>query len=429
MLDLLTPDWLPRLAVANRLIVGFSGGLDSTVLLHWLAQQPNVQKKITVIHVNHGLSQHALAWEEHCQRICQAMGVSFIAERVLLDLRANVEEGARTARYAVFQSLLQVGDLLLLGHHLDDQAETVLLQLFRGAGVDGLSAMRPIKPFAAAQLARPLLSCSRQKLASYAAHHQLQWIEDDSNADSTYSRNFLRHEIMPLLRTRWPGVAGNLARTGRHCQQAQELLDDMARQDGLDISKATLSITQLISLTAPRIINVLRAWLRYHAIRLPDTATLNRLLTEVIFARQDANPLVSFGGYCVRRYQQTMYLLSQEDDSQIGTCAQAWSSFPEPLLLHNGLGLITPIPSHHGLVIEQAANLEIRYRQGGESLYWHGQSKSLKKLFQDWQIPTWLRTRIPLLYVDGELAAVIDYAISDHFYQSNVASYQFAKDV
>jgi tRNA(Ile)-lysidine synthase len=418
---MLYAEYLTCFKEAKRLLIGFSGGLDSSVLLHSLGTHPELKKKVIAIHVNHGLSAYAESWETHCQIQCDALGIPLVIARVVVDARANVEEGARLARYDLFQSLIQVGDCLLLGHHHDDQAETLLLHLFRGAGLDGLAAMQATKPFGLGQLYRPFLSHTRQDLERYAAEHHLRWVEDDSNANRQYSRNFLRQDVIPLLQSRWPGVLTNLTRTASHCQQARQLVDELASMDSPDLSRATLSLTGLKTLSWARISNVLRAWFKNNAVLLPNTATLNRILSEVIRAREDANPIVSWGNYCVRRYQETLYLLdtSQSDETPI-ICD--WASFPEPIDLGKGFGVIKADLSNEGLVIPPGAKLQVRFRQGGETLVWHGQKKSLKKLFQEWKVPTWLRSRIPLLYCDNELAAVVGYAMSDQFYRRTVNS-------
>lgn len=206
-------------------------------------------------------------------------------------------------------------DCLLLGHHMDDQAETVLLQLFRGAGVDGLAAMSELSAFGPGEIARPFLSHSREQLEHYAVQHQISWIEDESNQDVNYSRNYLRHQIIPLLKRKWTGVAGNIARTALHCQQAKRNLDVLAAQDALapenpnSLTQNSLLITPLKELNRDRMANVLRMWLKNNRVQLPSTVTFERLIDEMIFARSDAIPQVSWGDVTVRRYQDHLYLV------------------------------------------------------------------------------------------------------------------------
>ncbi|WP_199739266.1 tRNA lysidine(34) synthetase TilS [Legionella qingyii] len=420
MKPLLSAEWFSRLSHFNKLIVGFSGGLDSTVLLHVLASHPALLAKLVAVHVNHGISANASLWQVHCQQFCQDLSISLITQSVQFDRSANVEEGARIARYAVFSSLMAEQDCLILGHHLDDQAETVLLQLFRGAGIDGLAAMSDFSQLEIGTIARPFLNHSREQLKHYADVHQLSWIEDESNQDISYSRNYLRQQIIPLLQRKWPGVVGNIARTALHCQQAKRNLDILASQDMvLEDNKEALTnnilfISPLNKLSRDRIANVLRVWLKNNQVQLPSTATFGRLIDEVIFAGLDAVPEVSWGEVTVRRYQKYLYL----DKKNIGTLISSveWSSFPLPLLLPDvGINLLAK-KNRQGLVIPPDTKIFVRFRQGGEEFFWHGQTKRLKKLFQEWGIPPWLREQVPLVYFNDKLAAVVGYAMSDLFF-------------
>lgn len=415
--SLLDADWLEQLGRYNKLFVGFSGGLDSTVLLDCLAAQPLLANKLTAVHINHGLSLNALDWQNHCQLFCNERHIPFIAKQVEFERQANIEAHARKARYKAFEGLIGADDCLILGHHRNDQAETLLLQLFRGAGIDGLAAIASVKKFAQGHLVRPLLEYSRQTLERYAKSHQLQWIEDESNQDISFSRNYLRHQIMPLVRLRWPALVTNLVRTASHCQEAQANLDDLAKIDcpALNFNTTNLPLRPLLSLKPARITNVLRFWFRSNKVRLPSTATFNRLISEVIQASSDANPQVSWDDICVRRYQQTLHLLMKGEKNP-QSMLLTWSSFPEPLYLE-GIGYLHAQVTDKGLVFPAQAKIEIRFRQGGEKFNWHGQTKQLKKLFQDWQIPPWLRDHIPLLYINAQLASVVGYAVSDLYYQ------------
>lgn len=406
------------LSLCRRLYLGFSGGLDSTVLLHALANS-SLCHKIIAVHINHGLNSKANAWALHCEMTCRLLGVPLIVENVTISLASNIEEQARHARYEVFRGLLQEHDGLVLAHHRDDQAETVLLQLFRGAGVEGLAAMAFVKSWAKGQLFRPLLEHSRQSLLHYATEHQLQWIEDDSNTDTRFSRNFLRQEVIPLLQTRWPGVINTLTRTAKHCALATQQLSQLASHDYPELEHAgnRLSLATLQSISPERLSNVLRAWIKRNHVLLPDTATFNRIMSEIIPARLDASPKIVWGAHCIKRYQQTLWLLPRDEDDKDVYQTIDWHCFPDPLMIHSGV--VRAEPSLTGLYFPPNSHIQIRFRQGGEYLIWRKQSKSLKKLFQQWQIPTWMRHRIPLLFIDNELAAVIGYAVSDVFYQAN----------
>ncbi|KTD24363.1 cell cycle protein MesJ [Legionella lansingensis] len=415
--SLLNTDFLQSLKRYNHIFVGYSGGLDSTVLLHALITQKQFASKLTAIHINHGLSPNAQKWEEHCQQFCRLLNLPLIVKSVQFRRDANIEDAARQARYDAFRKLLKKDDCLLLAHHFDDQAETMLLHLVRGTGIAGLAAMKSSKNFAKGQLLRPLLHQRRTALLSYAKRHQLVWIDDESNFDIGFSRNYLRHEILPLLAARWPKVVDNLVRTSQHCRQAQNNLDDLAKMDCPELNEASsqLAITHLKHLSKARLANILRVWLEANHVRAPGTLTFDRLIPEVIYAMPDANPLVTWGDICVRRYQENLYLLKK--DTPTLPAQSEWVAFPGRLDLGQ-LGHLYAIASDEGLVIPQGSKVTVRFRQGGESFAFRGQTKQLKKLFQEWQIPTWLRDRIPLVYVNDQLACVVGYAISDNFFQS-----------
>jgi len=453
--SLFTASELKALAAYPRLCIGFSGGLDSTVLLHALAQEPQLAGKLFPIHVHHGLSVHASDWEAHCLAVCQGLNLQLRVEHVILQERHNLEARARTLRYAVFQKYLQGGEALLLGHHRDDQAETLLLQLCRGAGVQGLAAMPACKRFAAGFLLRPLLALSRQELEQYAKFWKLSFITDESNEDCRFARNFIRHEVIPLLETRWVGVKKNLAEAAMHCREASENLAVLAEMDLkaplsrkaplphgrgsdshrirlLDIRATTvrercfsreqhscLSLNNLKLLPPPRINNILRHWLQKHQIQAPDTKTFQRLLTELILAKEDKNPEVGWGDYRLRRYQDTLYLfhLNQEVKRDQADSLD-WPDFPNPLIIPN-LGILRAEISKQGLYIPKNSQLSIRFRQGGETIFLHGQTKRLKKLFQEWQLPPWQREHVPLLYFGNRLVAVVGYAIDDNYASDN----------
>jgi tRNA(Ile)-lysidine synthase len=405
--------WLDRLLQYERLFLGFSGGLDSTVLLHALSMQDTLRCHIHAIHIHHGLSPSATEWAQHCQAVCERLGVAMTTYQVEIDASNNIEAKARQARHAVFYSKLSASDALLLAHHQDDQAETVLLNLMRGAGVDGLAAMQAIQPLVKGCVLRPLLHETRATLQAYAETYGLSWVNDQSNQDEQFSRNFLRHRVMPLLKVKWPAALQNMARTAAHCQQAKLNLEALAEHDSVDIASNQLDCNALNSLPRPRVVNILRVWISNNGFYLPSEANLYRLIDELILARQDANPLVTFGGVAVRRYRGHLYCYKQTTNLQENI---HWSQFPSPLTLGENKGTLWVEKARQGLIVPEHSQVEVRYRQGREQLRLHGQTKSLKKLFQAWLIPPWLRETVPLIYINQKLAAVVGYAISDEFY-------------
>lgn len=420
--QLLNSAWISRLEDFSKLIVGFSGGLDSTVLLHVLASQSSLQGKLLAVHINHGISKNSDQWQKHCQQFCINLGVDFRSETVEFDRSSNLEERARTARYKVFSSLLTAQDCLILGHHLDDQAETLLLQLFRGAGVDGLAAMSELGQLGLSVLVRPFLSFSREQLEDYATLHGLTWVEDESNTDISYSRNYLRQKVIPLLADKWPGVVSNLARTATHCQQAKANLDELALIDCQDLllPKTTLYIEPLKTLNFERLTNVLRVWLKKNQVQLPSTQTFQRLIHEVIWASPDAVPIVTWDKIWVRRYQNYLYLDREEMRSPNHSVSSIdWIEFPKPLVLPDRNLNLSAQKAKQGLMVPLDAKIQVRFRQGGEEFYWRGQTKKLKKLFQEWEVPPWLRDKVPLIYINDQLAAVVGYAVGDLFYSQD----------
>ena len=412
---LINPECFNQIHQFKHLIIGFSGGLDSTVLLHLLVSYPSLKNRLLAVHVNHGLSPNALAWQQHCQKICSSLNVSFKAQSVLFNRTANIEEEARTARFKAFSTLLNKDSCLLLGHHLDDQAETLLLQLVRGTGIDGLAGMHEFSPLAQGVIVRPLLTRSRAQLHEYALLNTLQWIDDESNHDLSYSRNYLRHQIMPLLTKKWPGVVGNLARTAAHCQQAKANLSALALLDCPELltTKNFLYIKPLKTLKEERILNVFRVWFKNNKLKLPSTAIFKRLINELLWSSPDATPLISWNDVCVRRYQDHIYLEEQHSDCVLNEIE--WTKFPHPCFITKELTL-TATPAQSGFQPPNELSIKVRFRKGGERIVLHGQTKQLKKLFQQWNVPTWLRERIPLLYINDHLAVVVGYAISDIFY-------------
>ena len=300
-----------------KILLAFSGGLDSTCLLTMLlrdelAEFSNIN--LHVVHINHGLNHHSEQWVEHCQKLCGQHELPFQQINLSIDTGngASLEAEARRQRYQAFTGLMSEGDILLTAHHQNDQAETFLLQALRGAGVKGLAAMPFKKRFAQGWHIRPLLSMTRQELEQYAAQHQLNWVEDESNADSRFDRNLLRNQIFPLLRQRWPSVHQSLRQSAQYCAQADELIHDLAVIDLPTCAddQQTLTISKLLELSTARQKNVIRFWLQQQKCRVPAGIFIQRILDEVMVARVDSNPQVTWSGGEVRRFQGRLYALA-----------------------------------------------------------------------------------------------------------------------
>lgn len=424
---------------ASVLWVAYSGGCDSHALLHsLLALREEIHAEIKAVHINHALSPDADEWELHCQKTCEQLNVPYKAIKV--DAKSHdssPEEAARHARYAAWRQLIKKDEVILLAHHRDDQAETVLLQLMRGAGVKGLAAMPEQQKFAQGAMCRPLLSFTRASIQHYAEQQGLKWIDDPSNFDTDFDRNFLRHQVVPLLETRWPSLKKTLPRTAAHSAEADYLLSQLAAQDWLQVqdgpSARQVKIANLLKLEKKRQRNVIRYWLALVCqLRLPDTVHLQRIFDEVVPAADDAVPEVVWRGGEVRRYQGLLYAqealpLMKSDEQYI------WTNITQPLTFA-GRCLTAQRCTGQGLSLEKLAGAEItlRFRQGGETCKpaGRGQTHHLKKLFQEWQVPPWLRTSVPLLYVNNELAAVVGYCYCDPFVaNSNEASWSVSEKI
>ncbi|MDX1607034.1 MAG: tRNA lysidine(34) synthetase TilS, partial [Candidatus Competibacterales bacterium] len=302
---------LPR-----RLWIAYSGGLDSHVLLHWLTHDPDLTRRceLRAAHVDHGLHPDSSRWASHCVAVCRGLGLSL--QVLTVDARPrpgeSPEAAARRVRYAALADLLTSADGVATAHHADDQAETVLLALLRGSGPRGLAAMPPVRTLGAGWLLRPLLDQPRARLRAYAERHGLGWIEDPANQVTDFDRNHLRHAVLPLLAERWPGLTRTLARSARHCAEAEALAGalaevDLAASAGPD---ATLSLAALQALDAVRRRNLLRHWLRGRGLPLPSERQLDRVLDDVLNAGIDRQPQVRWPGAEIRRHRDRLYALA-----------------------------------------------------------------------------------------------------------------------
>ncbi|WP_110992407.1 tRNA lysidine(34) synthetase TilS [Pseudomonas sichuanensis] len=388
--------------------VAFSGGLDSTVLLHLLADygRNHPAPPLRAVHVHHGLQAAADAWPAHCRTVCDALGIELDVIHVQVALDASLEQAARDARYAAFEKLLAPGAVLFTGQHRDDQAETLLFRLLRGAGLRGLSAMPEARPLGQGGLVRPMLKLSREQLQAYARSKGLVWVDDPTNTDTTFARNYLRGEVLPLLRQRWPQAEGSLARSAEHLGEALGLLDELAAADlatacgnaplpwlGLD----SLDLATLAALSPARQRNALQYWLGRRT-RLPDSrhwAGWNDLRD----AAADARPVWRLTDGELQRSHGRIWWLSGEWQ-RTPSGGLSWQDPTQPLAL--------PGNGHVRLAAQSvAAGLRIAYRRGGEVLDLPGRGRrDLKRLLNELQVPHFVRPRLPLLYQGERLLAV-----------------------
>ena len=398
-------------APTAELCVAFSGGPDSTALLHALAQLPEARvRALRALHVDHGLHADSAAWAEHCRRFCAALAVPCEVLRVQVDTGTGdgLEAAARRARYEALATHLHEGEWLLLGHHRDDQVETVLLKLLRGAGPHGLGGMRALRPFGRGQLWRPLLGLSRQQLREYIDVHALGCIDDPSNTDTRLARNQLRHEILPRLTRHWPQAADSILHSAALCHAAADALRSqwLTAFDALhDPATGSLDAAGWLALDAALREPLLDHWLHARSLPAPTTAQ-RRQIERQCGARAGQLPCIRWAGAELHIWKQRLWALppAQAVDSDWQAC---WHG--EPLLLPDGSQL-----SLTEAGARLAEPLAVRLRQGGERIRPAGDAhtRELRHLFQQRQLSPWQRNVCPLLYAGGELVAVADRWIS-----------------
>jgi tRNA(Ile)-lysidine synthase len=395
-------------------------------LAHEAAQAAGLP--LFAFHVHHGLSPNADAWHAHCAAAAAALGAVFDHREITVGKgKSGVEAAARKQRYAALGDMCRahgVG-LLLTAHHLDDQAETVLLQLLRGSGPAGLSGMDEANRApgllgdAELVMARPLLSVARAELEAFAAQHAIAWVEDESNTDPRYARNALRHQVMPVLAQAFPGFQRRIARSGAHAQSAQRLLDELAEQDLAGcLDEGAIDLRRLRLLSADRINNLLRHWFSQRGLGMPSTAWLEQMVAQLLSAREDAQPLVSHPEVDARRHRDRLYLVPKQpdlaglrdpdDEGIIVKHAQAFTwrgetgiAFPD----YGGVLHFDAAAQGIDAAWLQGRPLEIDFRKGGERLKLapNRPTRGLKQLFQAADVPVWERPRLPIVSSGFEL--------------------------
>lgn len=407
-----------KLPDSASLKVAYSGGLDSTVLLHALATlRPSRHFTLAAIHVDHGLHPDSATWAEACADVCRNLNVAFTVRRVAVTGigAEGLEAAARRARYAALAEGLAPGGILLTAHQRDDQAETVLLQLLRGSGLPGLAAMPARAPFGAGERVRPLLCFPRASLQTYAERNRLTWIEDPSNGDLRLRRNFLRAEILPGLLHHWPEAGAALSRAAAHAAAAMQLLDELADNDLADCLggdrryPAALSIAALTTLSAARQRNLLRAWLRTQGFLAPSARHLETVLGQARHVPQTRQSCVRWPGVEIWRYRDLLVAVPGQAPPD-PALATDWD-LARPFEIR-GIGRLHTLASTTPDVprIRAVRRLRVQLRRGGEILQLPGRRHhhALKKLIQAAGIPPWERGRLPLFYAGDQLVAVAD---------------------
>ncbi len=403
---------LGPLLEAPRWCIAFSGGLDSTVLLHlllrWCAAHPEAPG-LQALHVDHGLQAASGRWSGHCAGVAREWGVPCDLLRAQVEPAGlGLEAAAREARYQCLGAALQPGDILFTGHHLDDQVETFFLRLLRGAGLQGLAAMPPTRPLGLGLLVRPLLAYSRSSLEAYAREHGLGWVDDPSNTDRSLDRNYLRHEVLPLLEQRWPGYRRTVARAAGHLAEVSRTLgaaDGEAQSCASPMGDPGLALSALTCEDAALAARRLREFLRSQALAAPAQAALDEFLRQLRDSRGDAAPKLETGSYRLQRFREGVYLLPESG----GPPAQPLALGPGQSIELPGIGRVALEPATGpGLAFAPGEVPQLAWRRGGEHCRLAGRNHgvSLKQLLQEAGLPPWWRERVPLLYMGGELVAV-----------------------
>nr|WP_318383302.1 tRNA lysidine(34) synthetase TilS [uncultured Enterobacter sp.] len=397
------------LAPHRQFLVAFSGGLDSTVLLHqlvcWREQQPDIS--LRAIHVHHGLSAFADAWAEHCEQVCARWQVPLTVVRVSLNVAAqNIEAQARQARYQAMSQALLPGEVLVTAQHLDDQCETLLLALKRGSGPAGLAAMPAALAFEQTLLLRPLLDVRRTDLEQWAQRHDLRWIDDDSNQDDKFDRNFLRLRVLPELNARWPHFSAAVARSAQLCGEQEHLLDELLADElaSLVSDAGALNIAPLVDKSAVRRAALVRRWLASHHAPMPSRDALARLWQEVALAREDANPCLTLGDAEVRRFQGQLWWV--RGHQSLREAVIAWPDPHTPLGLPDKLGRLHLSTGSELRAPRDDEPVSVRFTAPG-TLHIVGRAggRKLKKIWQELGVPPWLRDTTPLLFYGETLIA------------------------
>lgn len=404
--------------------IAYSGGLDSQVLLELaVTLKAELGLDVRAVHINHHVNPAADEWAKQCAAYCAIKAIPF-REFCLAPLPAqNFEEAARKARYAIFAELIQVNHVLLTAHHQDDQAETLLLQLMRGAGLKGLAGMPPVKTFAQGLHARPLLSFSRKALLDFAQEKGLTWIYDESNDNQHYRRNYIRHTILPLLSVHWPMAVQTISRTAAHCAEAQVLLEESALVDVNSLSGLkpnSLSVTKLREFSFERQRLILRTWLQQLGFKLPPQKKIETLQNCILAAAWDAKPFLTWEGVEVRRHRDDLFAIPKLSSHDAAT---AWGWDLSEVLTLPAIGkLVARTIVGEGLSQTLVSQVKVCFRQGGERVKFGNKRKTrtLKNLFQEWGVQPWERDRLPLLYFQDQIIAIPGYYLHED-YRANSA--------
>ncbi len=391
--------------------VGYSGGADSTALLWALHElKPALAADIKALHVNHGLHPDSGAWQAHCELCCRTLGIELLVRRIRVNPNSGsgLEAEARRMRYGAVRKTLREGELFLTAHHRDDQAETLLLNLVRGSGVDGLAAMPVTRKLSQGLLARPLLEFTMQSLRRYLVDRDLEWLEDPGNLDQSHDRNYLRQQIIPALEKRWPGVSERIVYSAQHCRDASSTLAIWAdeRLAGRLPHKRVLDLASLGD-DETEFIFLVRRWLTInHAPPLPSRR-LKALCYQSLHASTRSRVCTEWQGWVIHQFKNQLWL---QPHTTISKCPEMQWDKPGPLDLGPSIGII----EFQSSMDLPPGPIRVNTRLGGERIHIcsSGHHKNVKDILREAGIPPWLRPSVPLLYTQENMLAVGDLVIS-----------------
>ncbi|MDH2924714.1 tRNA(Ile)-lysidine synthase [Nicoletella semolina] len=404
----------------KQFLIGLSGGVDSVALLH-LFKDLRFLHPITLraIHIHHGLSLNADHWAEFCQALCHQWQIPLVVEKVSVEGKDGVEANARTARYCAVEQAILTNEVFVTAHHLDDQVETFFLALKRGSGIQGLAAMQAVSFRQNMTLFRPLLTIDKKQIIAYAQQHQLHWINDESNENTNYDRNFLRHQALPKFTDRWSHFSKMVARSSQHCAEQQQLIEELLTPELTkyqDIEKRTLNIQDFSHFSHAKQQQLIRLWLKQYHIPMPSLAQLEQILS-LIFAAQDKNPQLTLGRWTLRRHHSFIYLTAKiEPLSFLSHPLQAQDTFHLPAQLgyieRNQQEITYTFSGKTDrLQLPEALKqkvVNIRLQQKGKvKCYGRSQREEMKKIWQQHRIPVWERDRTPIVFIDDLFIGIL----------------------
>ncbi|QDJ13411.1 tRNA lysidine(34) synthetase TilS [Mergibacter septicus] len=402
-------------------LIAFSGGADSTALLALFAQlrQTLPSLKVRAIHIHHGLSPNADDWAQHCATLCQQLNIDFLCQKIQLQQSKNLEENARIARYQAIAQIRYNNEIVVTAHHLDDQSETFFLALKRGSGVQGLAAIPTLSKVFDLPLFRPLLAFDKQRLEQYLTEKKLPFIYDESNHNPHFDRNFLRQQILPLLRQRWHNFDRAVQRSAEHCLEQQQLINELLADclaSHLD-TQFNFKLANFSHYSIAKQKQLLRLWLAKQQQMMPTQTQLEQILKNVIQARLDAKPQFRLGDKMIRRFQQKLYLTEIFAETRSFSCQL---NYGETIQLPDNLGELSCLLQQQKVAIHwQQQHLLLDRPKAQESIYlrFHysgkvrltpkSKNKDIKKIWQEYNIPPWQRCRIPLIFYAEQLQAAV----------------------